>query len=193
LFGCSWCRLAAAVVERVPLWNDRTADPGPFDIIGGVHGCADEPAQLLERLGYGKGVAAEHEPVWGTVALPTDRPKRLTPTGVTQFVRLEQCERFLRFRLSERANQKFMGRYDVTAQAPGQRVEAGQAVEHQSRPGVRAEKGAGPVDGLAAAHPEWVRGVREPSGQNRQTVPAGGRGFRPAVAHSGCTWPPAVP
>jgi hypothetical protein len=35
---------------------------------------------------------------------------------VSQFVRLEQCERFLRFRLAERAGQKFMEDYDVTPQ-----------------------------------------------------------------------------
>ena len=35
--------------------------------------------------------------------LPADRPLRLTPTDVSQFVGLEQCERFLRFRLMERA------------------------------------------------------------------------------------------
>ncbi|HEY2785755.1 MAG TPA: polynucleotide kinase-phosphatase [Fimbriiglobus sp.] len=58
----------AAVVERVPLWNDRTADSGPFDIIGDVHGCADELEQVLDRLGYGKVVPAEHGPGWGTVA-----------------------------------------------------------------------------------------------------------------------------
>jgi polynucleotide kinase-phosphatase len=58
----------AAVVERVPLWNDRTADPGPFDIIGDVHGSADELERLLERLGYGKIVVPEHGPGWGTVA-----------------------------------------------------------------------------------------------------------------------------
>ena len=29
-----------AVIERVPLWNDRTDEHGPFDIIGDVHGCA---------------------------------------------------------------------------------------------------------------------------------------------------------
>ncbi len=48
--------------------------------------------------------------------LPTNRPLRLTPTDVSQFVRLEQCERFLRFRLAERAGQKFMEDYDVTPQ-----------------------------------------------------------------------------
>ncbi len=41
---------------------------------------------------------------------------RLTPTDVTQFVRLEQCERYLRFRLAERAGQKFMEDYDVIPQ-----------------------------------------------------------------------------
>ncbi len=42
----------AAVIEREPLWNDRRADHGPFDIIGDVHGCYDELAELLGRLGY---------------------------------------------------------------------------------------------------------------------------------------------
>ena len=48
--------------------------------------------------------------------LSAGRPMRLTPTDVTQFVRLEQCERFLRFRLAERAGQKFMEEYDVNPQ-----------------------------------------------------------------------------
>ena len=48
--------------------------------------------------------------------LPAKGPLRLTPTDVSQFVRLEQCERFLRFRLAERANQKFMEEYDVNPQ-----------------------------------------------------------------------------
>jgi protein phosphatase len=42
----------AATVERVPLWNDRTGEHGPFDIIGDVHGCCDELETLLLRLGY---------------------------------------------------------------------------------------------------------------------------------------------
>ena len=48
--------------------------------------------------------------------LPADHPRRLTPTDVTQFVRLEQCERFLRFRLAERAGQDFMQEYGVIPQ-----------------------------------------------------------------------------
>src|SRR3954467_14582819 len=48
--------------------------------------------------------------------LATGRPLRLTPTDVSQFVRLEQCERYLRFRLAERAGQQFMEEYDVIPQ-----------------------------------------------------------------------------
>ncbi|MEM9036572.1 MAG: polynucleotide kinase-phosphatase [Actinomycetota bacterium] len=45
-------RLDEVEIERGRLWTDRRDDPGPFDIIGDVHGCADELVQLLERLGY---------------------------------------------------------------------------------------------------------------------------------------------
>lgn len=40
-------------IGRVPVLDD----PGPFDVIGDVHGCADELNELLDRLGYdGAGV-----------------------------------------------------------------------------------------------------------------------------------------
>lgn len=42
----------SAIIERVPLWNDRTDELGPLDIIGDVHGCADELETLLSELGY---------------------------------------------------------------------------------------------------------------------------------------------
>jgi protein phosphatase len=42
----------AATLERQPLWNNRKTDPGPFDIIGDVHGCYDELVALLAKLGY---------------------------------------------------------------------------------------------------------------------------------------------
>jgi protein phosphatase len=42
----------SAAVERQPLWTNRRADHGPFDIIGDVHGCRSELQALLERLGY---------------------------------------------------------------------------------------------------------------------------------------------
>ncbi|MDR2137510.1 MAG: polynucleotide kinase-phosphatase [Synergistaceae bacterium] len=44
--------IESAEVVRVPLWNDKREETGPFDIIGDVHGCYDELCELLERLGY---------------------------------------------------------------------------------------------------------------------------------------------
>jgi protein phosphatase len=55
--------IAAAAIEREPLWNDRRSEHGPFDIIGDVHGCYDELTALLETLGYqvaADGSAAAH-------------------------------------------------------------------------------------------------------------------------------------
>ncbi len=41
-----------ATIIRQPLWNNRKAEHGPFDIIGDVHGCFDELVELLRKLGY---------------------------------------------------------------------------------------------------------------------------------------------
>ncbi|MFP5285878.1 MAG: polynucleotide kinase-phosphatase, partial [Thermoanaerobaculia bacterium] len=45
----------AVAIERERLWPDRREETGPFDIIGDVHGCADELEELLDRLGYSDG------------------------------------------------------------------------------------------------------------------------------------------
>jgi protein phosphatase len=42
----------AVSIERSPLWNNRKAEHGPFDIIGDVHGCFDELVELMATLGY---------------------------------------------------------------------------------------------------------------------------------------------
>lgn len=55
----------AAMIERVPLWNDRSDEQGPFDIIGDVHGCGDELEELLGRLGYTSVPLADADPLWG--------------------------------------------------------------------------------------------------------------------------------
>jgi protein phosphatase len=47
----------AVEVERRPLWPDRRAEHGPFDLIGDVHGCGDELEELLAALGYGRDEA----------------------------------------------------------------------------------------------------------------------------------------
>lgn len=41
-----------ASVERRPLWTDRRYETGPFDVVGDVHGCAEELLELLGKLGY---------------------------------------------------------------------------------------------------------------------------------------------
>ena len=55
--------IAAAVIEREPLWNDLRAEHGPFDVIGDVHGCFAELTDLLGALGYqvaADGTSAAH-------------------------------------------------------------------------------------------------------------------------------------
>ena len=42
----------AAEIVRTKLWPDRRDEHGPFDVVGDVHGCMDELAELLDRLGY---------------------------------------------------------------------------------------------------------------------------------------------
>ncbi len=40
------------VLERVPLYNNKKTESGPFDIIGDIHGCYEELTALLKQLGY---------------------------------------------------------------------------------------------------------------------------------------------
>jgi protein phosphatase len=42
----------SVTIERQPLWNNKKAEHGPFDIIGDVHGCFEELVELLGQLGY---------------------------------------------------------------------------------------------------------------------------------------------
>ena len=88
----------AAMVERTKLWNDRRDESVPFDIIGDVHGCADELGELLADLGYQEGRAATDVPGWTDVVFThpegrkalfvgdlTDRgPKILESVGIVR-------------------------------------------------------------------------------------------------------------
>jgi hypothetical protein len=48
----------------------------------------------------------------------TAAPRKISPTDVSQFIRLDQCERYLRLRLYERAvGQRFLYDYDVAPQS----------------------------------------------------------------------------
>ena len=44
--------VSSVAIVRQPLWNNLKQEHGPFDIIGDVHGCYEELAALLGRLGY---------------------------------------------------------------------------------------------------------------------------------------------
>ena len=48
----SEAEVEAVSIARTKLWTDRRDEAGPFDIIGDVHGCADELETLLGKLGY---------------------------------------------------------------------------------------------------------------------------------------------
>src|SRR5208337_4637183 len=58
-------QVEAASIERVPLWNDKQDEHGPFDIIGDVHGCGEELEALLARLGYVEARLDCDDPLWG--------------------------------------------------------------------------------------------------------------------------------
>lgn len=45
-------QISDTAIERRPLWTDKRDDAGPFDIIGDVHGCAEELETLLTTLSY---------------------------------------------------------------------------------------------------------------------------------------------
>ena len=51
--------VAGVEFTRSPMWTDKRAELGPFDIIGDVHGCFDELVTLLASLGYVDGVHPE--------------------------------------------------------------------------------------------------------------------------------------
>ncbi len=59
--------IAAAAITRTKLYSDLRHEPGPFDVIGDVHGCRAELEELLAALGYalardeaGRAAGARH-------------------------------------------------------------------------------------------------------------------------------------
>jgi protein phosphatase len=66
--------VADARIVRERLLNDHRHETGPFDVIGDVHGCRAELAELLGRLGYelrrdGEGRPVDAEPPAGRKAV----------------------------------------------------------------------------------------------------------------------------
>jgi len=39
-------------IVRMPLWNNKKNETGPFDIVGDIHGCYEDLCSLFEKMGY---------------------------------------------------------------------------------------------------------------------------------------------
>ncbi len=61
------------VIDRVRLPPDLRHEHGPFDIIGDIHGCADELMELLGRLGYAVSFAGSGDDRRANVDAPPGR------------------------------------------------------------------------------------------------------------------------
>lgn len=53
---------ALEAIIRDPLYNNKKYEKGPLDIIGDVHGCYDELANLVQELGYENNNGLYHHP-----------------------------------------------------------------------------------------------------------------------------------
>lgn len=63
----------AVEIERTRLWTDRRDERGPFDIIGDVHGCADELIELMDELGYSAAFEGKGEDRRAITTAPPNR------------------------------------------------------------------------------------------------------------------------
>jgi len=63
----------AISLERVPLYNNKKNETGPFDIIGDIHGCYDELVALLTQLGYTRVPVAHNPSPFETFVPPAGR------------------------------------------------------------------------------------------------------------------------
>ena len=88
----------ASSVERVPLWNDKRDEHGPFDIIGDVHGCGEELDALLTRLGYVEARLEHDDPLWGDQTFVHPEGRRVVYLGdlVDRGPRILQTVRLVR-------------------------------------------------------------------------------------------------
>lgn len=74
-------QVTAMTIERVPLWNDKKDEHGPFDIIGDVHGCGDELQELLSRLGYQPCEPPTSDPGWSSLCFAHRQGRKVVFVG----------------------------------------------------------------------------------------------------------------
>jgi protein phosphatase len=51
--------------RRVPLWNNKKEEKGPFDIVGDLHGCAEELRALFGQAGWERFALPGQDSPWG--------------------------------------------------------------------------------------------------------------------------------
>lgn len=105
----------SATIERVPLWTDRTADHGPFDIIGDLHGCTDELEELLDSLGYAPRPCEPADPLWPDRVYrhPADRKAIFLGDLVDRGPRILDCVRIVRNMVVHGSGLCVPGNHDV--------------------------------------------------------------------------------
>jgi protein phosphatase len=105
----------AATVERVRLWNDRTDEHGPFDIIGDVHGCCDELEELLALLGYQPTPRVDADPLWGSCVYRHADGRKAVFVGdlVDRGPRILDCVRIVRNMIVAGSGLCVPGNHDV--------------------------------------------------------------------------------
>ncbi len=105
----------SAIVERVPLWNDRREERGPFDMIGDIHGCCDELERLLEKLGYVSGRRSPFDPIWGERAYAHPEGRKVVFLGdlVDRGPRVLDVMRLVRNMVAEGTALCVPGNHDV--------------------------------------------------------------------------------
>lgn len=136
----------AVAIARTKLWVDRRDETGPFDIIGDVHGCADELEQLLGDLGY--HVAWEGKDV--TVTPPEGRKAVFVGDLVDRGPRSPDVLRIVRHMVEAGVGIAVVGNHDdkLKRHLQGKQVKVGHGL-------------AETIEQLAAEPPEFVSAMRD--------------------------------
>lgn len=135
----------AVTIGRTRLWVDKREETGPFDIIGDVHGCADELERLLGDLGY--GIAWDGRTV--SVTAPEGRIAVFVGDLVDRGPRSPDVLRIVRHMVESGTALAVVGNHDDKLK------------RHLSGRDVKATHGlAETIEQLAAEPPEFARDMR---------------------------------
>ena len=138
--------IEAVTIIRTKLWTDRRKDKGPFDIIGDVHGCADELQTLLGEMGY----AVEWNDKQVSVTPPEGRRAIFVGDLVDRGPRSPDVLRIVRHMVDEGTALAVVGNHDEKLK------------RHLSGRQVQVSHGLAETIGqLAAEPPEFVSGLRD--------------------------------